>query len=142
MDEIGPDGLGAEILEVQRIGSGEKQSCSQAFLALTSGCALHTQGDSCLTLSLLCCLIGPRCWWWEWYLLLVARELPDLICLPLLHPASSTPLILFARYDRHILGGIVSLSLLVKMGTTDVSLYTPGKGNLAVFALGGELSYS
>ncbi|CAM9308489.1 unnamed protein product, partial [Ascophyllum nodosum] len=32
---------------------------------------------------------------------------------------------------------VVSLSLLVKMGTMDVSLYTSGKGRLAVFAFGG-----
>lgn len=32
----------------------------------------------------------------------------------------------------------VSLSLVAKMGTTDVSLYTAGKGKLAAFVFGGE----
>lgn len=36
----------------------------------------------------------------------------------------------------------VSLSLVVKMGTTDVSLYTAGKGKLAMFAFGGVGNYA
>lgn len=36
----------------------------------------------------------------------------------------------------------VSLSLVVKMGTTDVSLYTAGKGKLARFAFGGVGNYA
>ena len=37
---------------------------------------------------------------------------------------------------------IVSLSLVAKMGTADVSLYTPGKGKLAAFAFGGVGNYA
>ncbi|CAN0024069.1 unnamed protein product, partial [Ectocarpus sp. 13 AM-2016] len=49
---------------------------------------------------------------------------------------------LVGLFSYLILYLVVSLSLVVKMGTTDVSLYTAGKGKLAMFAFGGVGNYA
>ncbi|CBJ25940.1 conserved unknown protein [Ectocarpus siliculosus] len=58
--------------------------------------------------------------------------------------AHNTKVLEYCRTSLCAVGGIVSvsLSLMVKMGTTDVSLYTAGKGKLAMFAFGGVGNYA
>eukprot|EP00752_Nemacystus_decipiens_P018238 g16366.t1 len=49
---------------------------------------------------------------------------------------------LIGLFSYLVLYVVVSLSLVVKMGTTDVSLYTPGNGKLAMFVFGGVANYA
>ncbi|CAM9752433.1 unnamed protein product [Pylaiella littoralis] len=49
---------------------------------------------------------------------------------------------LIGLFSYLVLYVVVSLSLVAKMGTTDVSLYTSGKAKLAMFAFSGVGNYA